>query len=174
MSRPESAVPAVGAGGQLRLLVLEVDGPGAGFLALALQLVRQWCREQGCRPPEWLADLEAAARRVAVSTTGHDRGRQDTTTLPGERVAAHAAPMVPLLLTFDQAAVVLGVSRRTVERMVGDGKLPKVDVGERSPRIHRDDLEVFAESLRPERPASAADPGPDKLRGNRARFKEGA
>jgi excisionase family DNA binding protein len=49
-----------------------------------------------------------------------------------------------LLLTYDEAAPLLRVCKRTIERMVGRGELPIVRVG-RMPRISRAALTEFVE-----------------------------
>lgn len=172
MSRPESAVPAVGAG-SLRLLVLEVDGPAAGHLVVASRLLRHWLREQGCRPPDWLDGFEAAAGRVIADPLGAARSGQERPPLGAEAGMADGGRVTtPLLLSYEQAAEQLGISERAVRRLASTGELVTVSVG-RSRRIHRDDLEQYAGSLRPNHPTPAA-PGPDVLRGHRARFNEGA
>lgn len=45
------------------------------------------------------------------------------------------------LLTYDQAAEVLGVSPRTVRRMVDRGQLPVVNLSARCHRIDPDDID---------------------------------
>lgn len=54
-----------------------------------------------------------------------------------------------LVLTLDQAAERLQVSRRTVNRLVSEGRLRPVRIG-RSPRITERELAAFVASL--ERP----------------------
>lgn len=52
-----------------------------------------------------------------------------------------------LLLTLNDVAEALSVSRRHVERLVSDGTLPSVKIGE-ARRVHQADLEVWLESER--------------------------
>lgn len=51
----------------------------------------------------------------------------------------------PILLTYQQAADVLGVSDRTVWTLVDHGHLPCVRFGGRTVRIDRRDLDTFIE-----------------------------
>jgi excisionase family DNA binding protein len=55
---------------------------------------------------------------------------------------------VVLLVDVSEAAEMLGVSSRQVERLVASGALPSVKVGA-SRRIRRADLEAFVASLPP-------------------------
>lgn len=134
-------------------LVLVDDGPVAAHLLVALELLRRWLREQGERgglPPE-LEALDAALRSTRTATS-----RQGPTTVDGSGEVNDGAPVDPILLSFGQAARLLGCSKRTVERRVDDGSIPVVDLGGRTVRIHRDDLEEFAQRRRQHRfPAPA-------------------
>lgn len=54
----------------------------------------------------------------------------------------------PMLLTFDEAASVIGISRSTLYNLVRDGQIPTVQVpGVGRPRIRRADSEAFVEGL---------------------------
>lgn len=50
--------------------------------------------------------------------------------------------LVPLL-SLDDVAGVLGVSRRTIERMVTRGEIPIVRVGPRAIRVRAEDVQEF-------------------------------
>lgn len=64
-------------------------------------------------------------------------------------VATPVGGAVPLLLTYGQAARLLGVSERLIGALVREGKLPVVTVeGYVRPRIARDHLEGFVARLR--------------------------
>lgn len=52
-----------------------------------------------------------------------------------------------LLFTYDQVAWMLGISRRSVYHLVDRGKLKRVYIAPRSPRITRESLEAFLRSL---------------------------
>lgn len=54
-----------------------------------------------------------------------------------------------ILLTIRETAEHLRVSRATVERMLADGRLPKIKVGA-STRIARSDVTAYVESCRAE------------------------
>jgi excisionase family DNA binding protein len=69
-------------------------------------------------------------------TRPHDRHHDDphgpnglaegsTTTLPHGHTPAAAVPLLPLLLSLTQAAVLLGVSARTLKRLVAGDDLPE-------------------------------------------------
>jgi len=60
---------------------------------------------------------------------------------------AIAKPIVPLLLSYQDAADLLTVSDRYVWQLVADGLLPCVRMG-RAVRIHRADLDRFIESAK--------------------------
>lgn len=46
----------------------------------------------------------------------------------------------PILVTYDEAAILLSVSLRTVQRMVADGRLVAVHPTLDAPRLRYDDL----------------------------------
>ena len=50
------------------------------------------------------------------------------------------------LLTFDQAAEVLGISLRQFRRLVDSGKVAFVKVSERAPRVRPSELQRFLEA----------------------------
>ncbi len=56
---------------------------------------------------------------------------------------------LPELLTYGQVAIQLGVSESKVKRLTYSGDLPAVGVGERSPRVRRDDLAAYIDALAP-------------------------
>lgn len=150
----------------LVLAVFDVDEVQQRLLAL--EVFRRYVVAQGLRPPAWV-DSDRVALAGLDSALSNDRSRQGPTTLAISGDWAEGPAVTPLLLTYDQTAELLSVSKRTVERLVAAGRLERLDVGERSPRIHRDEVEAYARSLRQassERPV----PDPDRLR-RRARFK---
>ncbi len=63
----------------------------------------------------------------------------------------------PLLISKDEAAERLGVSVRTVERLVATGRLPQVHL-ERLARFRVKDIEAFVDGLPESRP-DAVDEG---------------
>jgi len=76
-----------------------------------------------------------------LPTPRHESGRTSRVPTPD-----------PLLVTKAEAAQRLGVSVRTVERLVATGRLAQVRV-ERSARFRVRDLETYVESLAESRPA---------------------
>lgn len=67
----------------------------------------------------------------------------------------------PPLLTMQQAADMLGVSRRWVEQAVADNRIPTVRIGPQSPRIRRASLDEW---LGPWRPVVTEVPAPKRRR----------
>jgi excisionase family DNA binding protein len=60
------------------------------------------------------------------------------------------APALPphlILLTYDQAAVTLGVSKKTVENLCRAGSLPRVYISKGCPRIRFGDLTRYIEQV---------------------------
>lgn len=56
----------------------------------------------------------------------------------------------PELLTIQQAADYLGLSRRTIELWMRNGKLPAVRLGPRTRRIRADDLAALIQPDQPQ------------------------
>jgi excisionase family DNA binding protein len=52
------------------------------------------------------------------------------------------------LLTYEEAALFLGVSRRTIYNMVARGEIPVVRLSNRICRIDRHDLELLVEAAK--------------------------
>ena len=52
------------------------------------------------------------------------------------------------LLTKDEAARFLGISRDTLDEIIKSGRLPFYRLGKQILRIHRDDLVAYVESCR--------------------------
>lgn len=65
-----------------------------------------------------------------------------------EEITCPPAQMCRLLVTVDEAADALCVSRATIYKMLDDGRLPSLRLG-RSRRIRRDDLEDFVAKQHP-------------------------
>jgi len=61
---------------------------------------------------------------------------------------ASTHPVVKPLLTYREAGEILGVTERTIFRLVRDGEIPNVKFG-RSVRIDPDDLRVFIKKNKP-------------------------
>ena len=101
-------------------------------------------------PPE-VEELTVFLRRVA-------RTRHDPPFSAGTRGNGHYSRMPdPLLISKDEAAERLGVSVRTVERLVATGRLPQVHL-ERLARFRVKDIEAFVDGLPESRP-DAVDEG---------------
>jgi excisionase family DNA binding protein len=106
-------------------------------LVIALSRYRRQLRAEGGRVPTQIEDLVTfLADRV--------RAGQVVPTLG----AASAPSAVPrrLLITKRDAAEQLGVSLRTIERLISAGRLPLVHV-EGAARVRVGDLEAYVESL---------------------------
>lgn len=119
------------------LLVLALDGPSRAHLARALEQHDRWCRTNGLPVPATLVRL-AGACAVRNGQNRPDRGDED---LGGEH-----GPMA-LAFKYDEAGRLLGVSERTIRRLVSSRELAAIDVaGAR--RIARDDLVAYANRQR--------------------------
>ncbi|HEX2171936.1 MAG TPA: helix-turn-helix domain-containing protein [Dehalococcoidia bacterium] len=107
--------------------------------------------QEGLPVPREVDELTAFLVRLA-------RGRLDPSVPAGELGPAHAI-RVPdrLLVTKGEAAERLGVSVRTIERLVATGRLRQVHV-ERLARFRVSDLEAYVNSL-------AEDAAPDSDEG---------
>lgn len=60
------------------------------------------------------------------------------------------------LVTKDEAARFLGISRDTLDEIIKAGRLPFYRLGKRMIRIHREDLVAYVESCRVEVPMRQA------------------
>ncbi len=119
-------------------LVLALDAISRRHLVRALEDHLRWCRANGLPFPDNLAQFALLV----------DRGGQERPDLTPASELVDAAPVV-VALTYDEAGRVLSVSARTIRRMVEEGRLKAITVaGERSRRIHREDLVAYADSLR--------------------------
>jgi excisionase family DNA binding protein len=157
------------------VLILDLDRGLALHVAVAIDLHAKTCRANGMPFPPELADLAKTCWRHAKG----DSDRQEPTSLAELSREVQGGPVV-LLVDVSEAAEMLGVSSRQVERLVASGALPSVKVGA-SRRIRRSDLEAFVASLPPSpfgsrvqaktNPAvRAGDPSPaGRLDGGRAR-----
>ncbi len=131
--QPSADLPGPGdAGVQLAELVKH--------LAVALSLHVRKLRQAGVAVPAEVEDLAGFLTRSA-------RTRRQATPVDEHSGAAHS-PRVPdrLLVTKSEAAERLGVSVRTVERLVAAGRLPLVHV-ERAARLRVSDLEAYVHHL---------------------------
>jgi excisionase family DNA binding protein len=57
---------------------------------------------------------------------------------------------VKIMLTIDQAAEKLGISRRSVRRLISSGELRAYRVGERSVRVDFNDLDAVLKPVVPD------------------------
>jgi excisionase family DNA binding protein len=126
-----------------------------------------------------LLDLSASARDetpVSVPSTRQEATRDDTATeagappvgFGGEATVGSDSLSDPLLTTRE-AADILRVHPRTVQRLVRSGALPAVRLG-RAIRFERRDLSALTDDLKHESPSNrAASPRRNKTQGARAR-----
>lgn len=118
------------------LVLAALSGDAVGHLAFALRRYLAYARSVGLAVPDEIHTME----RVCTSNA---TGGQGETELGSTVAGINDRPMEPLTVTYTAAAAVLSVSKRTVARMVADGKLKTVVVGGR-PRIPRTELERLA------------------------------
>jgi excisionase family DNA binding protein len=110
-------------------VIVASDNPQlAGHLAHGLALHLQWLQRNGLHPPPELGDLLSALQ---------DRSGQQ-----GTPVAFEPSLLDAQLVDYKNAAAVLGVSVKTVQRMTRDGRLPVERIGARRlvPRSALDEL----------------------------------
>ncbi|MDO8363054.1 MAG: helix-turn-helix domain-containing protein [Actinomycetota bacterium] len=117
------------------IVVGPVDPLLVRHLQRALSSHFRWCREQGVAVPAELRGL--------FDALASDGQRRPTGARSGE--SGDDAAML-LALTYDQAAGRLGVSSRTVRRLVAAGSLPSVMVGG-LPRVRAADLAAYVEGM---------------------------
>ena len=128
------------------LVALDLAGRTGAHLARALDAHRLWCRANGHSMPADLVQLVALLSMMASNG-------QSRTTSSAVDDLADTAPVV-IAYTFAEAGTLLGVSERTVRRLVAAGELRSISVAS-APRIHREDLEYYAQRLRSEKDGTA-------------------
>lgn len=120
-------------------VIIDLDATCWAHLSTALVFHRRWCRGNAIPVPDDVVRLAEHAKCVT--------DRQAPTEVRPEVVTAHDVFMTTALAaTYADAARRLGVSKRTVERLVAAGSLPSVDVGGVR-RIRVADLEGYVASL---------------------------
>jgi excisionase family DNA binding protein len=111
-------------------------------LALAINRYVRQLRKDGLPVPSILDEL-------ATFLTLYVRTRQAATGVDGDYGTPHDVPVVRrLLITKAEAAEQLGISVRTVERLIAAGRLPLVHV-EGAARLRVADLEAYVDALVP-------------------------
>lgn len=125
------------------MILLDLNPPLAGHVAVALARHRQALRREQLTVPDGFGDLLDAMTRLA-------RQGRDTTDLASATDLSDYAPVpAPLLLTKAEAAEALSMSVRNLDRVVASGRLQAVRTGAASVRIRRVDLEAYVASLEP-------------------------
>ena len=129
----QRVAPEQHCGGQLPAELL-------AHLVIALSRYRRQLRAEGGRVPAQIEDLIGfLAERV--------KARHDVLVLDPWRAAADPSAMPRrLLITKGDAAEQLGVSLRTIERLIAGGRLPLVHV-EGAARVRVADLEAYVQAL---------------------------
>jgi excisionase family DNA binding protein len=129
---------------QGRVVTTPEETPSAVLTHLALAItryVRQLRKDELPVPP--MIDELAAFLALYVRT------RQAVTGVDGDYGTPHDVPVVRrLLITKAEAAEQLGISVRTVERLIAAGRLPLVHV-EGAARLRVADLETYVDALVP-------------------------
>lgn len=120
-----------------------VTSPVAQHLAVAVERHRRWCRDQGIAVPAEVVELVRIVSGGQEGTNG--RADLDLSDDGG----------VPLAYDYTEAGRLLGVSGKTVRRLIDDGELRVVRVGP-WPRVPRDELVAFLERRLERRPVNGA------------------
>jgi excisionase family DNA binding protein len=110
-------------------------------LALAINRYVRQLRKDGLPVPSILDEL-------AAFLTLYVRTRQAATGVDGDYGTPQDVPVQRILITKAEAAEQLGVSVRTVERLIAAGRLPLVHV-EGAARLRVADLEAYVDALVP-------------------------
>ena len=127
-----------------RVLTTPEETPSAVLTHLALAITRyiRQLRKDELPVPSMVDEL-------AACLTLYVRTRQAATGVNGDYGTPHDVPVVRrLLITKAEAAEQLGVSVRTVERLIAAGRLPLVHV-EGAARLRVVDLEAYVDALVP-------------------------
>ena len=120
----------------------ETPSPVLTHLALAITRYVRQLRMDGLPVPSMIEEL-------AAFLTLYVRTRQAATGVDGDYGTPQVFPVVRrLLITKAEAAEQLGISVRTVERLIAAGRLPLVHV-EGAARLRVADLEVYVDALIP-------------------------
>ncbi len=121
------------------LLLLTMSAEVAGHVCIALQQHRNWGRRAGLALPEELPEIE---RALAI------RARRGQTGTPVEDLwqVRHAEQVSPKLLSYAATAQVLGISERSVKRIIATGDLRPVKIGGSS-RIRVEDVDSYIARL---------------------------
>jgi excisionase family DNA binding protein len=125
-----------------RIVTTPEETPSAlpTHLARAITRYVRQLRKDGLPVPLILDEL-------AAFLTLYVRTRQAATGVDGDYRTPQDVPVMPrLLITKAEAAEQLGVSVRTVERLIAAGRLPLVHV-EGASRLRVADLEAYVDSL---------------------------
>jgi excisionase family DNA binding protein len=116
--------------------VIIVDRVAEQHLARAVDSYVVGLRRNGIAvPPELAALVAAFTASSRLQPTGRAEDHDDDD-----------AGRMPLLLDYDEVGQLLGVSDRTVQRLVADGALPSVTIG-RSRRVRPEDLREYVNEL---------------------------
>ena len=127
-----------------RVVTTPEETPSAVLTHLALAITRyiRQLRKDGLPVPLMVDEL-------AAFLTLYVRTRQAATGVDGDYGTPRDVPVVQrLLITKAEAAEQLGISVRTVERLIAAGRLPLVHV-EGAARLRVADLEAYVDALVP-------------------------
>ena len=119
------------------------EAAAAGYVVQAIYYFRKKTAEHGIDEPPGVSRYEAAMRQMA--RTGHLETPVDVspTTFDAPPKAADDHPDLPLLLTRVEAARVMRISTKTLDRRIDAGIVPVVHIG-KTLRIRRTDVEQLA------------------------------
>jgi excisionase family DNA binding protein len=130
--------------GKRRVVVIPEEAPSAVLTHLALAITRYVRQLRKDRLP-----VPSVIDELAALLTVYVRSRQAVTGVDKDYGALQDFPVAPrLLITKAEAAEQLGISVRTVERLIAAGRLPLVHL-EGAARLRAADLEAYVDSLVP-------------------------
>jgi excisionase family DNA binding protein len=124
------------------MFVLDLDGGARAHVARALDAHVRWCAVNAIPVPR-----DVRALRVALSASdGRERTKVDGGGIDGDDGGC------AFLLSPEQVAHRLGVSPRSVRRLLGSGELPSVKIGG-ARRVAADDIVNYIEARKEVREA---------------------
>ncbi len=128
-------------------MIAVFDSVTALHLRRALELYARRLKSDGCVLPPALVKLLGALNDASR--------RQQPTNLVDGGEGQDDQVMASALLTYEEVAQRLRCGERTVDRLVAAGSLKTVAIGKLR-RVHSQDLAEYVDSLRVEKPETAA------------------
>lgn len=151
------------------MLIFSPDEQTAGQVAMAIELWKREARRLGISVAPGIDQVrDAMLARARVGSVTVTEGQDGSILATFGEVSQGADMPTGPLLTLDEAAERLGVSRSTLKRLTAAGEIRTVRVGRRAVRFHADDLDAYIAGRR-----TATDRRPGPVVPPTTRFKAG-